>query len=132
MKKIVLLSALLIANSSFAKTASYVCTVVKNTSKTALVAGEYFKMTTDDNFGINANFQYPVQVESPYLDLCKGTGTANTHPLAQGYAGMVSIGGSECAADGFDIFISAGVVGVIQVEVESEEVSYSCIKIKNK
>lgn len=134
MKKVILMTSFFLANSSFAKATSYVCTALENPSKSALVAGEYFKMSVDENFGINANFHYPIIVESSYLGICEGNGEENTNPLAKGYAGMMSIGGAKCAADGFEIFASAGITsakrsGLIQVDVGSEAVSYGCLKI---
>ena len=134
MKKIILITSLFFACSGYANSASYVCTVTANPSRSALVAGEYFKMSVDDNFGINANFKYPVQVESSYLGTCDGDGKENRHPLAEGYAGAASIGGAKCAADGFDIFVSAGITNgkqssLIQVNVGSEAVDYTCTKL---
>lgn len=116
---------------SFAKPSSYVCAVSANPSKTALVAGEYFKVSTDDNFGINVNYKYPVQIESSYLGNCEGIGSQNTNPLAEGYNGAVSIGGPQCVADGFDVFVSSGIGSLIQVNTGDEAVSYNCIKITN-
>ena len=134
MKKIILVMSLFFAFSSFARPASYVCTIAENPSKAALVAGEYFKLSVEDSFGINANFQYSFHIESSYLGTCEGSGKENTHPLAEGYAGMASMGGANCAADGFDIFVSSGITNgkqpsLIQVDVESEAVYYSCTKI---
>lgn len=131
MKKIILILSCLFTSISFAKPSSYVCAVSANPSKTALVAGEHFKMSTDDNFGINANYKYQVQIESSYLGNCEGTGSQNVNPLAEGYNGAVSIGGAECAADGFDIFVSSGVGSLIQINTGDEAVSYNCLKIIN-
>ena len=136
MKKVILVTALFFSCSSFATITSYVCTVTENPSNTALVAGKSFVMSVDGNFGINANFTYPVQIESSYLGRCSGSGSENNHPLAEGFAGTATLGGSQCAADGFDIFVSAGITnenkhGLIQVDAGSESVFYSCTQINN-
>lgn len=131
MTKIIFILSCLYTSWSLAKATSYVCTVDSNPSRTALVAGEYFKMSTDDNFGINVNYSYPVKIESSYLGTCDGIGSENNHPLAEGYNGTISIGGSKCAADGFDIFVSPGIGSLIQVDTGDEAVFYSCVKIKN-
>lgn len=137
MKVLILFFAVAMAQASFANAADYVCSEFENKNQTALVAGRQFQLIVDQNFGMNANFDYPIRISSAYLGTCDGVGTENTHPMAEGYAGMTSVGGANCAADGFDVFMSAGIApgnrpGLIQVDVGSDEVSYSCSKVRYK
>lgn len=131
MKKIVLITTMLFASVSFAQPVAYVCTVISNPSKTALVAGDHFKMLVDDSFGINTNYNYPIRLESAYLGICEGNGSENNNPLAEGWTGSASVSGTKCAADGFEVFTSAGIIRLIQINEGSEAVFYSCKKIIN-
>lgn len=128
MKTIVSLLILAISASSFAGTSTLECSVVSNPNRTALVAGEKFQITTDSDFGYNSYYQRNVEVQSDYLGTCEGVGAENMNPLAEGFAGVVPVTGPKCAADGFEIYMSPGFTGAVQVGSEEDAVFYSCSK----
>ena len=97
MKNLGFFIAMLCSSFCFGKGATFACVAVE--SKSALVAGPRFKLTVDDEVGINGNYTYPVRIESTFLGNCDGVALENQNPLAEGYAGAVSVGGSKCAAD---------------------------------
>lgn len=128
MKKFISFLILSFSVTSFAGISTLTCSVISNPNKAALVAGEKFEITIDSDFGYNGNFEYKVTAHSAYLGTCEGMGTENMNPLAEGFAGSVSVTGSHCAADGFDIFMSPSLSGIVQVGSEEESIFYSCLK----
>lgn len=128
MKTISSLLILAFSASSFASTGTLECSLVSNPNRTALIAGENFQITTDSDFGYNSYYQHNVVVKSEYLGTCEGVGAENLNPLAEGFSGVASVAGTKCAADGFDIYMSPGFEGVVQVGSEEEAIYYSCSK----
>lgn len=126
--KTIIVSFLILAvsASSFAGTSTFECSMDSNPNRAALVAGEKFQITTNSDFGYNAYYQHNVVVQSEYLGTCDGVGTENMNPIAEGFSGAASVTGSECAADGFDIYMSPGLRGIIQVGSGEEAVFYNC------
>lgn len=124
----------MIALTTRAAQVSYLCSLDQNKSKTALVAGNYFKMSFDDDLGINNNFEgLEINIKSGYLGSCAGISHENNFPLAQGSIISSEISGEACAADGFDLFLSGNMgnrnQALIQVNSGPEEVFYNCHKI---
>jgi len=128
MKAVMLLLISVFSASSFASSSTFKCSLESNPHHTALVAGESFEISTDDGFGYNGFFQNKVVIKSEYLCLCEGIGAENMNPLAEGPAGVATVTGSQCAADGFDVYLSSGVSGIVQVGTEAESIYYSCSK----
>jgi len=132
MKSKILLSGVMLclaASVASAAQLKYTCISVDQIRNQTLVAGKVFDLNTERDFAIGSQ----VQVSSEYLGSCVGQVKENNHSLAEGWVNLIEVGGDQCAADGFDIYFNSRMVekkvDFIQIGVEPDEASYTCLRV---